>query len=89
VNQNVAELVKQILPIPDPFASEEQADRHSHRDLPQETEDVLRRQLTALHVINLVVDDDWYIAREMAVANELGYRRSRRRLERPRREGAA
>lgn len=82
MNQNVADFVKEIYPLPDPFSSEEQADRHANRDLRGETEDVLRRELTVLHLINFTVDSDWYRDREMAVANELGYRRTRRRLER-------
>ncbi len=82
MNQNVAELVNALYPVPDPNVSEEQADRHSNRDLRDETDDVLRRELTVLHLINFATDDEWFRDREMAVANELGYRRSRRRFER-------
>lgn len=82
MSANVTDFVKQIYPIPDPTVSEQQADRHANRDLRDETEDVLRRELSVLHLVNFCIDHDWYRDREMAVANELGYRRTRRRLER-------
>ena len=82
MNQNVADFVKEIYPLPDPLISEDQANRHANRDLRDETDDVLRRELTVLHLINFCIDSHWHRDREMACANELGYRRTRRRMER-------
>lgn len=82
MNQNVVDLVKELYPLPDPNNSEEQADRHTNRDLPHEAMDSLRRELTVLHLINFCLDHAWYRDRETAVAAELGIRRTRRRLER-------
>jgi len=89
VSQNVSDLVNTLFPLPDPTTSEEQGDRFANRDVVHETEDVLRRELSVLHIINYISDDPWYREREQAIANELGYRRSRRRLERPRHERAS
>lgn len=82
MSPTVVDVVKAIFPTPDPNSSEEQADRFTNRDLPAESVDSLRRELTVLHVVNFVLDSEWHRDRETAVANELGYRRTRRRLER-------
>ena len=78
MSQNIAELVKQIYPQPDPTESEEQADRYTNRDLSTETVETLRRELTTLHLLNFLVESGWHRDRETAVASEL----TRRRLER-------
>ncbi len=79
--RNVPDLLT-LYPIPDEFQSEEQAGRLAGLDLPAETEDTLRRELTVLRFLNYFSDSPWHQSREQSVAIELSYRRNRRRTAR-------
>ena len=67
-----------VYPEPDPLASEEQADRHSHTDLTAETDASLRREIAFLRWLNFITDSAWHQAREDQVAREMRRRHERR-----------
>ena len=77
----IAEILTLAYPVPND-QSEEQADRLAGKDLPSETDDSLRRELTVLRFLNYFTDSPWHQSREESVANEMAYRRTRRRLAR-------
>ena len=67
--------ISAIYPVPDEFVSAEQRDRFYGSDLPGLSLGDLRRELTALEILNFASDSEWHLERERLVVAELERRR--------------
>jgi hypothetical protein len=79
VSVDIIENIIAAVKVPDELESENARDRFNHADVPDRSDEDLRRELGFVRWLLYVTDSAWHGDRERIIGHELAERRERRR----------